>query len=144
MTECPIADVSPSPGRGAELARRAGPEARGLNYTSANKGHEMTETTAPPGRQIEDGTHTGETRREEHRVSGEKVIAKIKELLHEGNVRHVVIKAEDGRTLIEFPVTVGVAGALLVPVWAAVGAIAAIVASCSIEVEREVEDDEAA
>ena len=92
----------------------------------------MTEATAPPERQI--GT---QTRREEHKVKGEKVIGKIKELLHEGNVRHVVIKNEEGRTLIEFPVTVGVAGAVLAPVWAAVGAVAAMVANCSIEVERE-------
>lgn len=99
----------------------------------------MPTTTAPPDRQIE-STHTERTAREEYRVKGERVIAKIKELLHEGNVRHVVIKNEEGRTLIEFPVTVGVAGALLVPVWAAVGAVAAIVSSCSIEVERVVEE----
>lgn len=91
------------------------------------------------------GAGTGEdegsgTRREEHRVSGDRVISKLKELIHEGNVRHVVIKNEEGRTLIEFPVTVGVAGAVLLPVWAAVGAIAAIVSSCSIEVEREPDD----
>lgn len=84
-----------------------------------------------------DGTST---RREEHRVTGDRVIAKIKELIHEGNVRRVVIKNDEGRTLLEFPVTVGVAGALLAPVWAAVGAMAAIVTSCSIEVEREVEE----
>lgn len=81
-----------------------------------------------------------DTRREEHRVKGDRVIGKIKELIHEGNVRHVVIKNEDGRTLIEFPVTVGVAGAVLAPVWAAIGAMAAILTSCSIEVEREVEE----
>lgn len=81
-----------------------------------------------------------DTRREEHRVTGDRVIGKIKELIHEGNVRHVVIKNEDGRTLIELPVTVGVAGALLAPVWAAIGAMAAILTSCSIEVEREVEE----
>ena len=82
------------------------------------------------------------TRREEHSVSGDSVISKIKELLHAGNVRHIVIKNEDGRTLVEFPVTVGVAGALFVPVWAAIGAIAAVVSKCSIEVELE-DDGEA-
>lgn len=92
----------------------------------------MAETAAPE-RQVGDGGRT----REQHRVQGERVITKIKELLHEGNVRHVVIKNEDDRTLIEFPVTIGVAGALLAPVWAAVGAIAAMVGNCSIEVERE-------
>ncbi len=78
--------------------------------------------------------------REQHRVSGEKLIEKLKELLHAGNVRHVVIKNDEGRTLIEFPVSLGVAGAVLLPVWAAVGAIAAVVTKCSIEVERD--DDE--
>jgi hypothetical protein len=100
----------------------------------------MTDTEGPNEQQ--DGTPPSD--REKHKVSGDKVIAKIKELLHEGNVRHVVIKNDEGRTLIEFPVSMGVAGALLLPVWAAVGAIAAIVASCTIEVERgtEAESDE--
>lgn len=89
----------------------------------------MTETVAPPERRIE-----GE--KETHEVRGDRIVAKLKELVHEGNVRHVVIKNEDGKTLIELPVTVGVAGALLVPVWAAVGALAALVARCTIEVER--------
>jgi Domain of unknown function (DUF4342) len=97
----------------------------------------MAETTAPPERQIEDHTSEPKTRREQHKVRGDKIVAKIKELLHEGNVRHIVIKNDDGKTLIELPVTVGVAGALLVPVWAAVGALAALVTNCSIEVERE-------
>lgn len=108
----------------------------------------MTETTTEgtPGAETrEGGSGTGRqehgTRREEHRVSGDRVISKLKELIHEGNVRHVVIKNEEGRTLIEFPVTVGVAGAVLLPVWAAVGAIAAIVSNCSIEVEREPDDE---
>ena len=97
----------------------------------------MVETAAPPERQIEEHTSGSRTRREAYKVRGEKIVGKIKELLHEGNVRHVVIKSEEGRTLIEFPVTVGVAGALLVPVWAAIGALAALVTNCSIEVERE-------
>ena len=78
----------------------------------------------------------GDAGKERHSVSGDRVIEKIRELIREGNVRHVVIKNEEGRTLIEFPVTVGVAGALLLPVWAAIGAVAAVVGSCSIEVER--------
>ena len=97
----------------------------------------MVETTAPPERQIEEHTSEPKTRRERHKVRGDKIVAKIKELLHEGNVRHIVIKNDDGKTLIELPVNVGVAGALLVPVWAAVGALAALVTNCSIEVERE-------
>jgi hypothetical protein len=97
----------------------------------------MVKTVAPPKRRIEEHMSKSETRREEYKVKGEKIVAKIKELLHEGNVRHVVIKNDEGKTLIEFPVTVGVAGALFVPVWAAIGALAALVTNCSIEVERE-------
>ena len=74
--------------------------------------------------------------RESHRVSGEKLLSKIKQIVHEGNVRRIIIKNEDGRTLIEIPLSMGVVGALLVPVWAAIGAVAALVTSCSIEVER--------
>jgi Domain of unknown function (DUF4342) len=95
----------------------------------------MVETMAPPERRIENDAGQ-KTRRERYEVRGERIVEKLKELFHEGNVRHVVIKNEDGRKLIEIPVTVGVAGALLVPVWAAVGALAALVAHCSIEVER--------
>ena len=97
----------------------------------------MTDAEAP-NEQQNDQESSG---RERHRVAGDKVIGKIKELLHEGNVRHVVIKNDEGRTLIEFPVAIGVAGALLMPVWAAVGAIAAIVADCTIEVERAPEEE---
>ncbi len=97
----------------------------------------MVETAAPPERQIEERTSGSETRREEYKVRGERIVSKIKELLHEGNVRHIVIKNDEGKKLIELPVTVGVAGALLLPVWAAIGALAALVTNCSIEVERE-------
>ncbi|MGB1841187.1 MAG: DUF4342 domain-containing protein [Longimicrobiales bacterium] len=79
--------------------------------------------------------------REEFKVKGDQVVTKLKELLHEGNVRHIVIKNDEGKVLIEFPVTIGLAGALLLPVWAAVGAIAAMVTNCTIEVERTDEDD---
>lgn len=96
----------------------------------------MSETEA----RDEQPNETASSDRERHRVSGDKVIAKIKELLHEGNIRHVVIKNEEGRTLIEFPVSMGLAGALLLPVWAAVGAIAAVVADCTIEVERDTDE----
>jgi hypothetical protein len=76
-------------------------------------------------------------RMEEHKVSGDKVIAKIKELVHQGNVRRLIIKNDDGATLIEAPLTVGVVGALLAPAWAAIGAVAALVANCSIVVQRK-------
>ena len=73
---------------------------------------------------------------EEHRVSGEKLLAKVRQIVHEGNVRRIIIKNEDGRTIIEAPLSVGVVGAAFAPVWAAIGAVAALVASCSIEVQR--------
>ena len=80
-----------------------------------------------------------ETHTEEFRVDGEKIVAKIKELLHEGNIRRIIIKDKEGRTLIEVPLTLGVVGALLVPVWAAIGAIAALVAEATVVVEKKTE-----
>jgi hypothetical protein len=84
------------------------------------------------------GTATGgKQAREEHRVTGEKLLAKARELVHEGSVRRIIIKNEDGRTIIEAPLAVGVIGAVALPLWAAIGAIAALVSNCSIEVERD-------
>ncbi len=77
---------------------------------------------------------TGRT--EEFRVSGEEVLAKVRELVHEGNVRRIAIRNEKGETVVEFPLTVGVVGALLLPMWAAIGAVAALVTNCTIVVER--------
>ena len=73
--------------------------------------------------------------REEFQVMGEQLLTKVKELVHEGNVRRIVIKQE-GRTVAEFPLTFGVVGALLAPPLAAIGAIGALIAQCSIEVVR--------
>jgi hypothetical protein len=75
-------------------------------------------------------------RSEEFQVSGEMLLAKIKELIHEGNIRRITIKDQDGGTLIEIPLTLGVVGAILIPVWAAIGAIAALVAKLTIVIER--------
>lgn len=66
----------------------------------------------------------------------ERVIDQIKELVHEGNVRRLIVKDRTGATVIEAPLTVGVVGAVLVPVWAAIAAIAAIVADATVVVER--------
>jgi hypothetical protein len=79
---------------------------------------------------------TTEPRTEEFRITGEELIAKTKELVNEGNIRRIVIKNEEGSTLIEVPVTLGVIGALLLPVWAAIGALAAVATNCTIVVER--------
>ncbi|MEJ2709681.1 MAG: DUF4342 domain-containing protein [Anaerolineales bacterium] len=74
--------------------------------------------------------------REEFKIDGDAVIATIKELVHEGNVRRITIKNDQGQTLIEIPLTVGVVGAILLPVWAAIGAIAALAANLIIVVEK--------
>ena len=75
---------------------------------------------------------------EEFQVKGDELVAKVKEIIHEGNVRRLIIKNEDGKTLVEMPLTVGVIGVLLLPVWAALGAIAALVTDCTISVEKVV------
>jgi len=77
-----------------------------------------------------------DVRTEEFTVTGDKVIATLKELLQEGNIRRVILKNEEGKTLIEIPLTLGVVGVLLLPVWAAIGAIAALAARMTILVER--------
>ena len=73
---------------------------------------------------------------EEVKVAGEGLVAKIKELVREGNVRHITIKNEKGEVVVEFPLTVGVVGALLLPTLAAIGAVAALVTHCTIIVEK--------
>lgn len=71
------------------------------------------------------------------KVDGENLVKKIKELIREGNVRKITIKDKNGKEMVTFPLTVGVVGAVVAPVLAAVGAIAALVGECSISVERE-------
>ncbi|HYN90183.1 MAG TPA: DUF4342 domain-containing protein [Ardenticatenaceae bacterium] len=73
---------------------------------------------------------------EEFRVKGDEIVARIKEIIREGNARRIVIRSEQGKTLVEFPLTIGLIGALLLPTWAAIGAIAALVTDCVILVER--------
>ncbi|HEX6432546.1 MAG TPA: DUF4342 domain-containing protein [Niastella sp.] len=70
-------------------------------------------------------------------LNGENLVNKIKELINEGNVRKITIHDKDGKELMSFPLTVGVVGALLAPVLAAVGAVAALIGECRISVERE-------
>jgi hypothetical protein len=75
-------------------------------------------------------------RTEEFQVSGDTLVARIKEFVHEGNIRRVVIKDDAGKTLIDLPLTIGVVGALVRPKLAAVGAIAAMVTHGKIIVEK--------
>ncbi len=79
-----------------------------------------------------------ETTWEEFKVAGSEVVDKVKELLHEGNVRRIVIK-QDGRTMLELPLTVAAVSVIVAPVLAAVGAFGALASNCSIVVERIVE-----
>ena len=72
---------------------------------------------------------------ESFKVTGDEMLGRVKQILHEGNVRRVVIK-QGSRTVMEFPVTVGVVGVLAAPALAALGAVAALLSECTIEVER--------
>lgn len=75
-------------------------------------------------------------RTEEFRVDGEKLIAKIREVLHEGNIRRIIIKDKEGKTVMEIPMTLGVVGVLLAPQLAAIGAIAALLTEATVVVEK--------
>jgi hypothetical protein len=74
---------------------------------------------------------------EEMKVKGEDLLKKVKELIHEGNIRRIIIKSEKGETYIEIPLTLGVVGMVIAPVLAAVGAIAALAANFTIEVVKK-------
>ena len=75
-------------------------------------------------------------RTEEFKLEGGKVLDKIKELIHQGNIRRIILKTEEGKTLIEIPLTLGLVGAALLPILAAVGALAAVVTRMVILVEK--------
>ncbi len=70
-------------------------------------------------------------------LHGEQLLKKVRELIAEGNIRKITISDKSGKELMSFPLTFGVVGALLVPVLAAIGAVAALIGECSITVERE-------
>ena len=82
---------------------------------------------------------TNNTCWESIKTESEGIIENLKKLIHEGNVRRIVVQHE-GRTVAEFPVTAGVLGAVLAPVLAAIGAIAALLKDCTIRVERATEE----
>jgi hypothetical protein len=82
-----------------------------------------------------------ETNKTEFKVTGEELLKKVKELIHEGNIRKVIIKNDKGVTFMEIPVTVGVIGAVLLPILAAVGALAALAANFTIEVVKKEEEN---
>ncbi len=82
------------------------------------------------------GAAVSRVRREEYTVNADNLVARVKELLHEGNVTRVIIKDEAGKELLEIPATIGVIGTVLAPWLAALGVIAALVTNCRIIVER--------
>jgi hypothetical protein len=82
------------------------------------------------------------TTKESFSINSEALHGKIKELIHEGNVRRITITDKAGKEIMSFPLAVGLFGVLLAPIFAAVGVIAALATECTITVEREVEEKE--
>jgi hypothetical protein len=78
----------------------------------------------------------GKTRFEEFRMNGGELLNKVKEIIHEGNVRRIILKDDQGKTFMEIPLTVGVVGAIFAPILAAVGAVAALASDLTIVVEK--------
>ena len=85
----------------------------------------------------------GNEKVEEFSINGDELLAKVRQLVHEGNVRRLTIKNEKGDTLIVIPLTIGVIGAALLPVFAAIGALAALATRCTIVVERAAPEESA-
>lgn len=91
----------------------------------------MEETTGA----TQDTQRTQNTWYETFKVQGGQMLDQVNKLIREGNVRRIIIK-QDSRVVAEFPLTFGVVGALIAPALAAIGAIAALIAECTIVVER--------
>jgi hypothetical protein len=83
----------------------------------------------------EDQKHE-KTRFEEFRLNGGEILNKVKDIIHQGNVRRIILKDEQGKTFMEIPLTVGVVGAIVAPILAAVGAVAALASNLTIVVEK--------
>ncbi len=81
-------------------------------------------------------TEEKKSRKEEFKIDGAELVGKVKELIHQGNIRRITIKNEKGDSLMEIPLTLGIIGAALMPILAALGAMAALVTSMSIVVEK--------
>jgi len=85
-------------------------------------------------------TDNQKTNWESFKVTGEELLEKVKEIVKEGNARRIIIKNEEDEVVVEFPMTVGAIGIVLAPLFAAVGALAALVSNCTIEVEKKGEE----
>ena len=82
---------------------------------------------------------TAKTTQEELKVAGENLLKTIREVVQEGNYRRIIIRNDHGHTLLEIPLTIGLVGAMLMPVWAAIGAMAAMATGFTIIIERPVD-----
>lgn len=81
--------------------------------------------------------------KEEFKVKGQELLDKVKDIIHEGNIRRIIIKNDEGKTIMELPLTFGVIGAVFAPILAAVGAVATLAADYTIEVYKSEEEPEA-
>lgn len=99
---------------------------------NGQNGHESHADSSAGGA----GTATGGPRTEEFKLSGEDILGKIREIVEEGNTRRIILRNAEGHNLIEFPLTAGVIGAALLPVYAAIGAAVALAANLTIIVEK--------
>jgi nitrogen-specific signal transduction histidine kinase len=79
--------------------------------------------------------------RESFKVTGDEIISKVKEIIREGNARKIIIRNDKDESIMEFSLTIGAIGAVLAPVFAAVGAIAALATDCTIIVEKREKSD---
>ena len=81
-----------------------------------------------------------ESRRQRIRVRGEELLAKVREIIHKGNARRIIVINEEGHSLIEIPLTAGVIGAIVAPVLVAVGAIAALAQNYTLLIEAHLDE----
>ena len=79
---------------------------------------------------------------ESFKVTGDEILTKVKEIIKEGNARRIIIKNEHDETIMEFPMTIGAIGAVLAPLFAAVGTLAALATNCTLVVEKKSDDEE--
>ncbi len=87
-------------------------------------------------------TNNKQSNRESFKVSGDEILTKVKEIIKEGNARRIIIKNDKDETIMEFPLTIGAVGAVLAPMFAAVGVIAALATDCTIIVEKRKDEEE--
>lgn len=115
-------------------------ERTGVSYEQAKKtldaaGGDVVEALIMLERKESEKKDQGPNWTEKMQIQGTELVGKVKELVREGNVRKIVVKQED-RVVFEFPLTLGAIGAIIAPQLAALGAVAALLTKCTIEIER--------